>query len=348
MEYGTKLIVQIAFPPPEPCEFYTNCNGSGGSGRWVWQPYRDYTGHYLINSIGNSHYVQYEGSSYVIRTRHVWVPGNTSPGEGPHEHVSSGNGGHPTSSPHPNAFLKAKAELWEDEVCEKPNFQSNDCVQGIWQEMKKLNVGYETLIRFTGQEPVAELCIDIKDLDTDANGVAGRTGPAEVTININSGKLDRSKLSIARTMLHEMIHAELHGMMIEAGGYNDLQNYAANYQGDDPFMMIWQYYEEHGNYIADQNPGWQHEYMADYYIEYMAKGLKKLHPELSSQAFIDYEDGTNVFDKSWNWDEFFIALAWQGLEGTIEYKNKVIDTGLEKYYDFYTYELSVMEVNKCE
>lgn len=75
----------------------------------------------------------------------------------------------------------------------------------------------------------------------------------------------------------------------------------------------------------NENTGWQQEYMADYYIEYIAKGLKELHPELSSKAFIDYKDGTDVLDKTWNWDEFFIAMAWQGLQETIELRLMILN-----------------------
>ncbi|MEM0942187.1 MAG: hypothetical protein AAGI25_20715, partial [Bacteroidota bacterium] len=99
--------------------------------------------------------------------------------------------------------------------------------------MKDKNVGYETLKRFLGDKPTADLCLDIKNIG-DANGEAVRSGNS-VTINLNSSKLNRSKLSIARTLLHEMIHAELMSMVIEAGRYEDLQSFAQNYQGNDPF-----------------------------------------------------------------------------------------------------------------
>ncbi len=59
--------------------------------------------------------------------------------------------------------------------------------------------------------------------------------------------------------------------------------------------------------------------MADNYIEYIANGLKELHPQLSSQGFIDYWDG-GQFELTgyneminWSWDEFFTSLAWGGL-----------------------------------
>jgi len=54
--------------------------------------------------------------------------------------------------------------------------------------------------------------------------------------------------------------------------------------------------------------------MDENYIQYIADGLKELHGDLTSQAFIDYRTGSTVgnSDKPWSWDDFFVALAWQG------------------------------------
>ncbi|MGB5927953.1 MAG: hypothetical protein WBH03_07245, partial [Cyclobacteriaceae bacterium] len=53
------------------------------------------------------------------------------------------------------------ADRWEEEICLKENFAANECVNGIWNIMKEHNVGYELLNRFTGDQPVAALCLDI-------------------------------------------------------------------------------------------------------------------------------------------------------------------------------------------
>lgn len=84
-----------------------------------------------------------------------------------------------------------------------------------------------------------------------------------------------------RIIANEMIRNELFSMIVKAGGYNDLQAFAATYQGEDDFMMIWDYYQKHVKYVKNVNPGWQHELMAKNYVDYLAKGLKDLHPSLS-------------------------------------------------------------------
>ena len=162
-------------------------------------------------------------------------------------------------------------------------------------------------------------------------------GIITITLNSNRKRMGRSQLSFARTMLHEMIHAELIRKVVEAGGYNHLQNFANSYQGDDPFMMIWEYYNTYDKYTSAGNPGWQHEYMADYYVDFIAQGLRVLHFSLSTRGFIDYKTGTTLpfSDNPWVWDDFFTALAWVGLQETEQYQTEVVDEGLEENYNFY-------------
>lgn len=228
------------------------------------------------------------------------------------------------------------ADAWEQEICQNEEFLNNDCVQDVWNKMKELNVGYETLKNFLGDNPKAELCLDIKDLGSATNSPNGNAGPsgtynnATVTINLNSEKLNRSKLSIARTLLHEMIHAELWSMVIEAGGYDNFQSYAENY--DNEFLAIW-------NYIEEFEPkGWQHEYMADNYITYIADGLRSLEPFFVSSSFKNATNNgyyDNVIGESWNWDNFYDYMAWAGLHNTEQFQTDIVDKNLKNKYDQY-------------
>ena len=236
----------------------------------------------------------------------------------------------------------SEADAWEKaNICIKENFEANDCLMKVWNAISTSDAGHELLSGFLKANPEAEICFDFKDIGTDANGNAGypdADGIINVNINNNAERMGRSQLEFARTILHEMIHAELIRMVTEAGGYNDLQAFAATYEGDDPFMMIWEYYDIYKPYKPDPyNTGWQHEYMADYYIQFIAAGLKELHPLLSSQGFIDYRTGSTVgnSDKPWSWDEFFVALAWQGLGKTTQYQTDVVNNALKGDYDFY-------------
>ncbi len=247
------------------------------------------------------------------------------------------------------------ASAWENEICKTAAFSNNACVLAIWNKMNELKVGYETLRNFTVSDPKAKFCLDLKKLEGDRNAVTRYTSSSagdEITLFLNSDKLGRSKLAIANTILHEMIHAELFSMIVEAGGYDHFREYASNYQGDDPFKTIWSYYETHGNYIADKQPGWQHEYMADYYITYLSNGLKSLAPDLLSSRFKDYWVGSGFYLNngdyvSWNWDEFYVSLAWNGLKETSKWDG-LEETQREKI-DMYAKQLKELEVSssKC-
>jgi len=146
-----------------------------------------------------------------------------------------------------------------------------------------------------------------------------------------------------------MIHAELYGMIIEAGGYDELQEFAKNYQGEDDFLMIWEYYETHGDF-SDTNTGWQHQIMAKNYVQYIADGLKELHGDLSSQALKDlYEDGMTFHDATFSWDKLFKYLAWEGLHKTDNFQIEIVEKGLEDDYNHYRDVLRLeSQTNKCK
>lgn len=223
--------------------------------------------------------------------------------------------------------------LWEEDICTTEEFDSNDCVKEIWNTMKESDVGYETIKNYIGEHPTAELCLNIKDLGGDVNGNTSTTGTYSdpvITINLNSQNLERSKLSIARTLLHEMIHAELYGMVIEARGYDNFHNYSQNYNND--FLAVWNYIEEFSI------NGWQHEYMADYYIRYISTGLQKLEKYYVSESFKRAaNDGYFHFaiNEDWNWNSFYTYVAWEGLHETEQFQNDIIDKDLKNKYDKY-------------
>ncbi len=213
--------------------------------------------------------------------------------------------------------------------------------------MKSKGIGFNSLKRFKGDDPVGELCFDVLDLGESINGRAGLTGTlsnAKVKIDINSNNLNRSKLGVVRTMIHELIHAELHAMVLEAGYYNNLEEFANSYVGDDPFLMIWEYYTNYG--ISD----FQHEFMADNYIESMSKSLRDIYSDVRSDAFHNYVDGSTFYIgaevNAWNWDDFFRAIAWQGLAGTNSYD--LLDEQLKRKYEFYAKELREVEVESAK
>ena len=260
-----------------------------------------------------------------------------------------------------NGECVSEAEAWEEEICQEDAFKNNDCVQDIWNKMKRNDVAYDAIKRYLNDDDKLNLCLDIKSLNTDDKNINGNAQPTvtfsndqpislSVTINLNSKRLNRSKLSIARTLIHEMYHAQLMEIIFQAGQFEDYQNHAANYQEQDDFLTLWNYYQETG--ITNiGNADFHHEYMAQNYIDDIASGLKILHSELSSQGFIDYVEGypfsLTGFNENinWNWNDFLTALAWSGLEGTEAWED--LSPRTRQLYEQYA-EYENYETNKCK
>ncbi|MBL4887707.1 MAG: hypothetical protein JKZ03_04525 [Flavobacteriaceae bacterium] len=104
--------------------------------------------------------------------------------------------------------------------------------------------------------------------------------PNTFVISINTNTLSgRTSLGIARTIIHEGVHARLWEFM-----YSRDKNLAII---SNDFPGIYNYYKNH-----QQN--WDHEQMAAFYRGTIAKGLKQ-------------------FDNGQHSDIFYNALAWEGL-----------------------------------
>jgi hypothetical protein len=120
-------------------------------------------------------------------------------------------------------------------------------------------------------------------------------------IEINGNNLDRPNLDIARTIVHETIHAEMFRKLLSAAQKGELNTdewtqaeivqYIKNMQNDFPGIYHFYYlqYKKYGE-------GWDHEQMAGYYRGYMVNLLKQFDP---SQP-----------------EELYEAMAWEGLKGT--------------------------------
>ncbi len=113
------------------------------------------------------------------------------------------------------------------------------------------------------------------ELPDGVNGKFSENGK-EFIIKINANTLsNRTSLEVARTILHEAIHARLREFARRKNSN------ATNFPG------VYNYYRIYGK-------NWDHQQMADYYRKTIAKGLKK-------------------FDNAKHTDEFYEDLAWRGL-----------------------------------
>jgi hypothetical protein len=133
---------------------------------------------------------------------------------------SSGNEGNPTgsqSNDESNSFCRDNQCIpfpeERDEIIKDPSFQGTnaDC---IFEKLKSINGFNQVSGRFDGV--TSELDVVFKIGATEDPKATGQTQwmgstsiPIEITLNSNL--MGRSALEVARTILHEMIHAEIYG-----------------------------------------------------------------------------------------------------------------------------------------
>jgi hypothetical protein len=165
-----------------------------------------------------------------------------------------------------------------------------DCV---YQKLLNSSTNFANAIRkFDGEFPVSHL--KFENVTTLPNNVNAQTLPPEnyiITIQINENNLSRPNLSIARTIIHETIHAEMFRKilsLLDNGGDLDgltRQQWTDKLSSGD-YPGIFDFYSRYGV------NGMQHEQMAAHYRSTISNLLKEFLPSLPQ----------NLYD----------ALAWEG------------------------------------
>ena len=140
------------------------------------------------------------------------------------------------------------------------------------------------------------------------------TGTLEISINKSYAEI-HSPLEVARTILHEYIHADIFRKLSE--------------DTDADFISVYRNFQDK-KFRATA----QHETMAKLYINSMRNALKDFHKNVLTKS---YNELTEHFSAEPT-DEFYEALSWIGLRdrGVKEYqdltteKKKSIDSELQK------------------
>ena len=125
--------------------------------------------------------------------------------------------------------------------------------------------------------PILRLSVGVHPEYPEASAVTDQPVDGLIKITFNPNKLDRPKLDVARTMIHEIIHAEMYRKLLEVAGQpnipwtrefiNTLRN---NYEGlADYYTRYWL------ELPLDQQPGDpQHQLMAEHFIDIIIQALK--------------------------------------------------------------------------
>jgi hypothetical protein len=158
----------------------------------------------------------------------------------------------------------------------------------------------------------------------------------DVLIGINENNLNSthatasSPLDIAKTILHESIHAYLYVKILDCSSAAPLQNY----EDLEIEEILNQFYDDFTcEYDANGVPQSQHDFMFNYMIPTLAGTLQEIKDLLIPQNQQQYLESLNYYSEGdpnnplteshpFNWDEFFKNIVIEGLHNTDAVKLK--------------------------
>jgi hypothetical protein len=183
--------------------------------------------------------------------------------------------------------------LEEVQIIKDPSFEGTkaDCV---YEKLVNLSGGFKNAIKkFDGDFPVAHLRFKVDyDLADTTNAITRDGSEFLIEILFNGNTLnDRTILGLARTFLHEVIHAEMYRKVKSVNGSIS----------ETDFPGIYDYYRRHIK-------NWQHEQMASHYRNSIARMLQ------------EFDTGIPLSSQQ-SPDQFYLDMSWVGLQKTLAWDN---------------------------
>ncbi|MFD0991675.1 hypothetical protein ACFQ1U_00510, partial [Tenacibaculum geojense] len=196
---------------------------------------------------------------------------------------------------------------FDEQIFIDQEFKNNPCLKSVYHAMGKASTFMNYLKNFEPEFSVAHL--RFSSSTSLANNINAETSPPNnylITITFNENNLDRPSLSVARTMIHEIIHAEIFRKLLSAANQPNLNysqytdeewrnfiiNLRNNFEGIYDYYLRWRW-----NVPAGQTPSdAQHEAMAQHYRD------------IIKQTLMEYDANQT--------DATYEALAWTGLMGS--------------------------------
>ena len=232
------------------------------------------------------------------------------------------------------------ARLWEaNKIDMTEAFLADSCLKEAYDVLMADPAVFSAIKEFLGENPEAELIFDAEPelFDEEGDVVNGKCEPPaknaagewEIRIVLSQSQArNNSRLSVARTMVHETFHAEIFRHIMEKfGSIAEINSYARD--NETPFALHWRLYYENFGIEA-----FQHELMADVYVAEIAATLEQVHPFLENDFINWANDQTFEGVGTVNWDNYYYYLSWEGLQGTDGFKNS-IEADLEEKQNFY-------------
>ncbi len=191
--------------------------------------------------------------------------------------------------------------LPEDQIFKDPSFEGTtaDC---IYEKLKSIEGFGGLASKFEGLG--TEFDVKLKIGQTQNNTVNAETRykgvgqPIEITFN--QGKMNRSAIQVGRTIVHEMVHAEMYRAINAANPTEVELDFRETFNA---YVMMYR-----GS--GDQ----QHNAMANEWVTEMGSILSDVHQQLDPARSNSFK---NLFYPNGIPDHFYESLAWEGLEGTL-------------------------------
>jgi len=178
--------------------------------------------------------------------------------------------------------------------------KKNKCANAVYQKLKSKGGLFNNLLGNFNKKNIVKLNFDIKSIPSDKGFVLGYTDQSNVkngllTININSEALASSELGIAKTFVHEMLHAKMYLDLINSGWKGDENLIREINPSNLPTLL-----EEYRKNVFKSEVS-QHEFISKFYIKKLTNALAQ---------FDELKQDRSVYEN----------LAWTGLERTKTYE----------------------------
>lgn len=181
------------------------------------------------------------------------------------------------------------------------DFQNNPCLNGVYNSLNTSVIAKDYLNKFNIAKPVANLkfTLGVDNTYPTANAVTYNPVNYVIEIKFNPNNLKRPKTSIARTFIHEIIHAEMYRKLLSLAKDSSIpwsENFINSIKNDFPglndYYTRWYYNVPNGQYPSDP----QHQLMAEHYRKTITDFLIQFDTAVTTRQAKD--------------------LAWEGLMGS--------------------------------
>lgn len=196
---------------------------------------------------------------------------------------------------------------FDNQVIIDASLKDNPCLYSVYVQLGKAPTFKNYLKNFDGNFSVANLKLNVgvhPEYPT-ANAVTSPPANYLITIMFNPNNLNRPQLDVARTFIHEMIHAEIFRKLLSCANlpnlntndYTDLEwrNYITSLHNNFPGLYDYYIRYVYNIPIGQQATSIQHELMAQHYREIIIQTMQQF-------------DNTQT-------PEIYNALSWTGLMG---------------------------------